>query len=612
MYLNPDGRGRILPASEALTRLRKLGNPPSNTRVDLSNPSPKLLKALGILGSLTRLSSEIVLVKANWTSQISPWVKFFLEEVILGEPDGTLTPEGVELWESVVKGVAGCIGIVIDVDSIARDNSYLGPCVIQTWYKLLDEGREEWEMWCSVMTQLALHKDGKPVPEPLRVPTKHCSKMRRTEEEYGLIMARHINFQILEIPKMSKRDMWTLRNYICVLASHGHEPGDPNPLFRATVVEHAIPSLVKLISTAIFKRRTRSDTSASDLEDNVHPMVVLALRLLNSALQDPASVILALNSGVLKVLLKAYPCFFSFDDSPTRQPPEMRFSDWTLSVLKRISRLMVHPEPLRAFLSVSRKIGVDDPKGDLRVKSPALWNLWKSMKGKATLLRDIRRTIRETGMVVCGNEERCPLIFALYPQVQAMGMNPHERLQKRRLLCSRCKWVTYCSHSCQKAAWKQHRKVCGDMAGNRRAGMSVVPSHSDTIFFEALLVYFVGQHSNYIRGEVERYMSKLSTSKLSRDQQLIREGKKNPIIYVDFDTPSIPTPENVAEGVLGDVVSPWDGQEFDHGDCGVSNERKRHLAGAESVPCGTTWTTVRSGSGSELDHTERDLDEASE
>ncbi|KAJ8074158.1 hypothetical protein PM082_012450 [Marasmius tenuissimus] len=169
------------------------------------------------------------------------------------------------------------------------------------------------------------------------------------------------------------------------------------------------------------------------------------------------------------------------------------------------------------------------------------------MKGKATLLRDIRRTIRENGMVVCGNEERCPLIFALYSQVQAMGMNPHERLQKRRLLCSRCKWVTYCSHSCQKEAWKQHRKVCGDMAGNRRAGMSVVPSHSDTIFFEALLVYFVGQHSNYIRGEVERYMSRLSTSKLSRDHQLIREGKKNPIIYVDFDTPSIPTPEKCVQ-----------------------------------------------------------------
>ncbi|KAK1229493.1 hypothetical protein PQX77_007443 [Marasmius sp. AFHP31] len=503
MYLNPDGRGRFLAAPEALTRLRKLGKPPSNTRVDLSNPSPKLLKAFGILGSLT-LSGEVVLIEANWTSQISPWVKFFFEEVILGEPDGTSTPKGVELWESIVKGVAGCIAIVIDVDSIARDNPYMEPCVIQTWYKLLDERREEWTMWCSVMTQLALHKDGKPVPEPLRVPTKHSGKMRRTEEEYGLVMVRHINLQTLEIPKMSKRDMWTLRNYICILASHGHEPGDPNPLFRPTVVEHAIPSLVKLISTAIFKRKARTDTTASDLEDNVHPMVVLALRLLNAALRDPASVILALSAGVVKVLLNAHPCFFSFDDSPARQPPEMRFGDWTVTFLKRISRLMVHPEPLRAFLSASRRIGVDGPKGDLRVKSPALWNLWKSMKGKATLLRDIRRTIRENGMVVCGNEER-------------------------------------------KAAWKQHRKLCGDMAGNRRAGMSVVPSHSDTIFFEALLVYFVGQHSNYIRGELERYMSRLSTSKLSQDRQLIQEGKKNPIIYVDFDTPAIPTPEKCVQ-----------------------------------------------------------------
>ncbi|KAJ8074180.1 hypothetical protein PM082_012472 [Marasmius tenuissimus] len=141
-------------------------------------------------------------------------------------------------------------------------------------------------------------------------------------------------------------------------------------------------SLVKLISTAIFKRRTKYDTSDSVLEDNVHPMVVLPLRLLNSALRDPVSVILAVNSGVLKVLLNAHPCILSFDDSPTRQPPEIRFSDWTLSVLKRISRLMVHPEPSRVFLSTSRKIGVDGPKGDLQVKSPALWNFWKSTKVK--------------------------------------------------------------------------------------------------------------------------------------------------------------------------------------------------------------------------------------
>ncbi|KAJ8074187.1 hypothetical protein PM082_012479 [Marasmius tenuissimus] len=533
MYHNPDGRGQFLTAPEALSRLRKMGKPPTNTRVDLSNPPPELLRVFGILGSLT-LCFDVAL------------------EIILGEPEVTSTPDGIELWENIVKAIGGCVALVIDEESITRDNPYIEHCVLQTWYKLLDERREEWVLGCSVITTLALHKEDR--REPLQVPITHGGKVRGTEKEYGLIMIRHISFQILEIPKMSKEDMWTLRNYMCILASHGHETGDSNPLFRATVVDHAIPSLIKLISTAMFKWRIKSDTSSQNLGEDVHGTVVFALRLLDATLR--------------------YPCFFFFDDSPTRQPPDMRFGDWTISVLKRISRLMVHPEPLRAFLSASRKIGVDGPKGDLRVKFPALWNLWGSMKGKATLLRDIRRTIRENGMVVCGNEERCPLIFALYSQGQAMGMNPHERLQKRRLLCSRCKWVTYCSHSCQKAAWKQHRKVCGDMAGNRRAGMSVVPSHSDTIFFEALLVYFVGQHCNYIRGEVERYMSKLSTSKTSRDQQLIQEGKKYPIIYVDFDTPAIPTPEKCVQ--ILDVTT-------------LSTRTKLTIAPVWMKACSETW-----------------------
>lgn len=36
-----------------------------------------------------------------------------------------------------------------------------------------------------------------------------------------------------------------------------------------------------------------------------------------------------------------------------------------------------------------------------------------------------------------------------------------ERPNKKLLLCSRCLLIGYCSHACQKAAWKAHKKSCG-------------------------------------------------------------------------------------------------------------------------------------------------------
>ena len=38
------------------------------------------------------------------------------------------------------------------------------------------------------------------------------------------------------------------------------------------------------------------------------------------------------------------------------------------------------------------------------------------------------------------------------------------------MTCGRCKMIRYCSSTCQKAAWQQHKLECKDMAQQREIG----------------------------------------------------------------------------------------------------------------------------------------------
>ncbi|KAL0060958.1 hypothetical protein AAF712_012222 [Marasmius tenuissimus] len=165
---------------------------------------------------------------------------------------------------------------------------------------------------------------------------------------------------------------------------------------------------------------------------------------------------------------------------------------------------MSRPDAVFAFISTIKKLGyLDGLKNKLPLKSPSLWKSWKGVKGEYVLLWDIRRNLRERGMVVEA------------PTIERVRMNAKGHLGDNT----------------------------GSSANVWHTIGRLVPAHTDTIFFEALLVYFVEHHSDVIRNKVDHYVSRPTSPKPSREQQLILEGEKTPIIYVNFDTPAIPTPE---------------------------------------------------------------------
>ncbi|KAJ8074192.1 hypothetical protein PM082_012484 [Marasmius tenuissimus] len=349
-----------------------------------------------------------------------------------------------------------------------------------------------------------------------------------------------------------------------------------------------------MLSTLMFKHKVNPNSSPSDLGEDLQPLLILGLGCLDPTLGDPASVIMTLNYRILKIILKVYPCFSRGDDSTKSQALGSRFADFTIPILSQISRLMSRPDAVFAFISTIKKLGyLDGLKNKLPLKSPSLWKSWKGVKGEYVLLWDIRRNLRERGMVVRTNEDGCPFVIKYTTRSKLRPSNVVRRYKNAGssvLAVIRSPIV--------------RMNAKGHLGDNTGSSANVwhtigrlVPAHTDTIFFEALLVYFVEHHSDVIRNKVDHYVSRPTSPKPSREQQLILEGEKTPIIYVNFDTPAIPTPEACirildlmtvstlttpsisllwlrACADSWNLVSPRDDERFDRGGCGVPNKRE--------------------------------------
>ncbi|KAL0060962.1 hypothetical protein AAF712_012226 [Marasmius tenuissimus] len=544
-------------ARKALDALLRLGNPPAITLAEISSPSPKVEIAIRVLGALSR-SKELAIVRASWGSLIGPWVRILLQDIILGDHEGPMTAEGIATWDRILMSVPGCFQSAFgesreSAHSLCSTTPYLEPLFTQTWLKVIDECHRTWPVWCGmlrILSESVDHSDGDNGNTGTQEANLPRNVVYSQDERTGKLLVRHINFHVPKIPRISDPELHNVTDFMLLL--HGSYAGSAvnrlgvvNPLGLPAVVGQTIPALIKFAFTVMFKRKIDPQCPTNRIPTDVYSLVVLTLDCLYSILRDPISAVVALDSGVLKVILRAYPCFFRYDETGKRRARgALKLVLWTTSILERIARLVVYPNFLHAFLRAARNVEVEGLIDELKAKSPPTWKCWKELKDKAALLREIRNSMWEAGFITCANVDG----YSLHKQLREMS--PQQQVQRRRRQCSGCSWIMYCSVECQKGSWNDHKKLCPGGKTNVRANPSWIISPSDSDFFKALVENFVGLYTEAIQKAVDHYklwLSDLESEPLPRDQQLIKDGLKNPMVYLIFDTPYMPTPDKSLE-----------------------------------------------------------------
>ncbi|KAL0060960.1 hypothetical protein AAF712_012224 [Marasmius tenuissimus] len=390
---------RLFPrAGLALEALRRLGDPPSNTRVDLSQPSQQIRTAIEVMGSLAG-SQESAAIRTKWTSLISLWVKFLLEDIILGDQERPFTPEGIAAWDRILMYVPRCFLAAIQFNEEEEEEEenrhfwkLVSPCFeplcTQVWYRVIEDCHRTWDAWCQLITPLSLFKnsDIRNAVPPRRV-------IYKFDERTGRILLHHINFHIPRIHRMPDGILSTVKMFIDMIIKYGKH----NPLMFPAVIGHAMPTLIKLASTIMFRRKTDPSYPSTDVLEQLHSLLITTLRCLCTLIRDSGSTEIALDSGILKVLLRPPPYLFELDDTEHCSRQEEKLAHWTSSTLQLISRFIVYPNALHSFLVAVRRVDVDGLDDELCGKSRLTWECWRGLKDKALLLRDIRKAMRENG-----------------------------------------------------------------------------------------------------------------------------------------------------------------------------------------------------------------------
>ncbi|KAL0571621.1 hypothetical protein V5O48_010339 [Marasmius crinis-equi] len=399
----------------AVNELRRLGKPPSDCNIDIFNPGVRLQTAIKVMGALANREvapSETVSphIKAHWKSLIGPWVRVLLEDLILGDQGGPITPEGVITWDHILMCIPGCLATVVpDIKTLNHTTPYLEPLLIQIWLTVIDECHWTWRVWCFLMVNVLATEvsENKNNIEPRRMPY-------RRNQNTGLILVRHINTHIPKISKMPSEDISALKCFMIMVSAFQDSSG---PFTLCEVRLQAIPALVRLASTILFRcyrKIVHPDSHLDRRSNDLHTIVELALTYLCSAMHDSRSVLLALESGLLKVVVKIPPQFLEHDHAIQTPGHESELTQALVSVLDQVAQMIIYPAIRHSFLSSAKKMGVDRVREDSEEDSslPLVMQIaWKRTQEKAIFLRDMKQIMMDNSMVICANKDvRCTFL----------------------------------------------------------------------------------------------------------------------------------------------------------------------------------------------------------
>ncbi|KAJ8089848.1 hypothetical protein PM082_018424 [Marasmius tenuissimus] len=540
-------RARFPSVTSAVSSLKEIGSPPA-LPPDPSHPPSQVKTVLLIFASLGAYlkiygPSAGVTIKVNWMELFGPWVRYLIEGFIMvGEKPSTI--EGMDVLQYSMSFIPlllyrrQALQRMEDNHELQQKDPHLQRLFTQVLLKALDESHPTWRVW---LTQLFhLHGLSKPSSSHISSITnanflRNTPYRNATPADIGLILVRHVN-HIAHTARTTllPHEVCDVKFFVSTLFNQdlsGH------PILLTGVVRHAIPAFVNLISSFLHKRKSLKivhqdgpgipDTNNAECQDAYY-VVDRVMKLLCIVLRGFE--VDAMEAGIFDAIFKSFPCFYQV--KRYSKAAWVGDLDQTFQcLLEGAAMMLVYPPVLRSFLRAVRRIEKrPELKEKMQKEWPAFWESWRLTKDKALRLWRIYRSAQQMRLSLC-DYNQCP------------ELQPDSHRPISYLRCAACLSVVYCSYSCRKKDWKTgHRVECSRLAELRSEGISPVSNHN-TRFSRLCISSLLFDSAQEIGLQVEICRSNLSSKDdLSENGKLLRDGRKNPVLVLDFDAAKLEMP----------------------------------------------------------------------
>ncbi|KAF9260226.1 hypothetical protein L218DRAFT_618519 [Marasmius fiardii PR-910] len=417
--------GRYSIGKHLIDRIRALESPP-NTPSDPPPPNHTIDKVLEIMGAIAANMKRIngssgcskaeALIEKNWTSTFGPWVRFLLQNVILA-PEGPSDVSGVDRLENAFLCIPGLLTFSTDQDSstskivtfmasVRCTSPEVPHLITQTWIKVLGDHHPTWGDWTYLMTTV-VHSlvESEPCSKRPDIPS---SGLCEGDHQIGLDFISHINHQTQRMLKMSWGEMHSFRLSLALMNDDTFT--NDCPLYLESLRPYSLPAVIKLLSSALRRRRETSEvppTTSTDSDTGfdkcAYDIGIFATLFLIRMIKDHHWVVEALRHGIVNAIFNIHPFFFQYEVRVKRR--DVTLAEVFTTMFLRISGFLVYHSALHQFSRVDRKIRASHEM-EKRLKSSCkeLYDAWKHAQENASILRALRHAGKEDGcLTLCSS-----------------------------------------------------------------------------------------------------------------------------------------------------------------------------------------------------------------
>ncbi|KAK1231902.1 hypothetical protein PQX77_004970 [Marasmius sp. AFHP31] len=494
-------------AVTAIARLRQLGGP--SQHIDINQPSRDIQVALTYLGALAEQSHgpgsnrTRIQIRANWSSLLEKWVKFFLERFIVVTEEPT-TPDGVNALDRALT----CIPeLIFSLDMDNRPAQHLENLVVQAWLKVVDKDYLSWGPWSLATTGIVMGRHTTTTLVP--VATSPVLYPLGGGPALSLILIRKLNNLVEYLPTMHPLHLSYFNAFFSLINSTNQCFRNSRPiLLECNRPELLIRSLLRVVRTLLCKRKLApglepGDLDRTDPERIVHFVAYTSLSLLHNVKHNPLDVLNVLEHGIIDVMFKVPPLYFLLDHE------SRSFSAGFVAVLEVLSRFLVYETIMRRFIRKTQKIRTsEDLEQRLQSVSEPVWGAWVRVRDKALHLYGVYRGMKRKGLL--------PQYF----------------------------FSRTTDDISAKMDWQlKHRRECP-----RKPSPGVLTLLHDFQFIREWMKSHIQANGPLVSRDVEGFVSsigELPADYNMADRSLIQKNRKNPIIFIDLDAKNLPSFDSI-------------------------------------------------------------------